>query len=335
MTQFFLQSRTPVSAGSTNCTSRYIYSRQPLVPVKQDRSASQLSQPRTLVSQHPTLATFLIDGPVLPLMTDAILVADSLRRAVMSRFGNWCQRNPQQAETFRRIDQPDSFASPVFSGRELDGTELTGHGHARFLALPLAQDQRRVGLLAVVAEDGFGPAEVGALSGLQFLKIGAVRDDSQQEFRVQLVGLGDAGKSDLACCGHSSEWVSVTPFLGHADIGEHKQTQWLRKGLRREWRRFIEQRPELRDVELLDVIELTPDEMRTLQLPAAREFRRLRSKHGGRDAWRPGALFRLSFSQPIQGPLCLGYASHFGMGVFHSGSTLRVEELEAEHRVTH
>lgn len=32
--------------------------------------------------------------------------------------------------------------------------------------------------------------------------------------------------------------------------------------------------------------------------------------------YRAAAMFRLSFSQPIQGPLSLGYANHFGMGRF-------------------
>lgn len=27
-------------------------------------------------------------------------------------------------------------------------------------------------------------------------------------------------------------------------------------------------------------------------------------------------MFQLEFSRPVSGPLCLGYGSHFGMGLF-------------------
>lgn len=266
--------------------------------------------------QKPTLATFLVDGPVLPLMTDTLQITDCFRRGLMSSFGRWCQRHSPQAEAFRRIDDPAKFASPVLSGRELDGRGLEGHGHARYLALPLEQDLRRVGTLAVYAEDGFGPAEVAAMASLQFVYAGARGDESKLTVRVQMISLCDASQSNLTVFEQSAHWVSLTPFLGNAEIGRNHQVTYLRKGIRREWRRLVEQRPDWKGIELVEVTEITPDKVSSARVPQAREYRRIRSKHGGRGTWRPGGLFELHFSQPISGPLCLGYGSHFGMGLF-------------------
>ena len=47
------------------------------------------------------------------------------------------------------------------------------------------------------------------------------------------------------------------------------------------------------------------------------EFKRFRSRKreddGGR---RRSETFRLIFPEPIQGPVCLGHSSHFGLGLF-------------------
>ena len=271
---------------------------------------------RASAKRPPTLATFLVDGPVLPLMTNTLLVTDAFRRAVMSCFGKWCHKNPQYADQFRRLDDPEKFSSRVFSGRELDGHNREGHEHARYLALPLEQERRRIGTLAILAEEGLGPAEVAALANLRKLDIGISRDDSRLSVQLQMIGLGDMKRSDLDCVGTSTDWVSVTPFLGNPEIGNSHQIAYLRKGIRREWRRLAEQCPRLSQIQLLEVTHLTDEELREMELPAAREFRRIRSKHGGRSQWRAGGLFRLTFDQPVSGPVCLGYASHFGMGMF-------------------
>ena len=282
----------------------------------------------------PTVAHFLLDGPVLPLMTDAIQIAECLRRAAMSRFGGWCRQHPQAAECYRRTDQPDQFASPILSGKNPDGSSLTGQGHAHYLPLPLADDPRHIGSVVVFARDGFGAAEVAALAGLSWLDL----KSQQHDLQVQLIGLCRTGTLARQCeerragvpvlqqpqllpslpmFGQSTEWVSVTPFLGHAEIGSHGRSAYLRKGVRREWRRLVEQWPEeFGGIELIEVRELTPKEVDDRHQPQAREFHRIRHKHGRREDWRPAAMFQLKFSQPVQGPISLGYASHFGMGQF-------------------
>jgi CRISPR-associated protein Csb2 len=136
------------------------------------------------------------------------------------------------------------------------------------------------------------------------------------EFRCQLASAGGKEVLGAKLLGPSYVWQSVTPFLGNADIGSRGQSRFLRKGLRREWRRLAEHVEEYHGVELLDVDELAPDDIHAEGMPQPREFLRARRKDGGRQAYRPAAIYRLRFSREVAGPFSLGYACHFGMGRF-------------------
>ena len=70
------------------------------------------AKPQPIARPKPTVARFLLDGPVLPLVTDTLRVAEAFRNAVMGHFRRWCRRNPALAEPFRRTDQPGRFSSP-------------------------------------------------------------------------------------------------------------------------------------------------------------------------------------------------------------------------------
>jgi len=279
------------------------YSRPPEAPSR----ARAIRPPQ---AQLPQVARFLVDGPVLPATTQALPVVEAFRRAAMGCFARWCRSFPAEAAAYRRPDAPDLFASPILSGKDGQGTALTGQRHAYYLARPLAADPRRIGSVTLFARDGLAPAESAALALLHRVTT------ARLNLRVQLVGLGRAVDAAPDLAGPSATWRSATPFLGHGSIGARDRGRFLRKGLRREWRRLAQQVPEFRDVELRHVEELDPDEIAGSGAPQPREFTRARSRDGGREAYRPGAMFRIEFSRPICGPLSLGYASHFGMGLF-------------------
>jgi CRISPR-associated protein Csb2 len=46
------------------------------------------------------------------------------------------------------------------------------------------------------------------------------------------------------------------------------------------------------------------------------QFKRFRRKAGDDGGRRPTGAFKLTFREPVTGPLCLGWSSHFGMGLF-------------------
>lgn len=280
--------------------------------------------------QAPTALRFLLDGPVLPLVTDSVAIAESFRRAAMSAFNHWCRQNATEAVGYLRPGV-DLYSSPTLSGKNSDGYRLSGPGHAHYWPIPSLHDRRRIGSIIVYARHGFSPEEEQALAWL-----GTLRLSDETEVRCQLVSVGDREVLGPALVGPSDVWQSVTPFLGNADIGVRGQSRFLRKGLRREWRRLAEQGElplaplleaggqerlaeyveQYKGVELIDIVELTAEEIQGIGIPQPREFLRARFKDGGRQAYRPAAMYRLRFSRPIEGPFSLGYACHFGMGRF-------------------
>jgi len=277
-------------------------------------------QRRPLARSQPTIARFVLDGPVLPRVTDTLPLAEAVRRVAMGCFRRWCERHPDEAEAFRREDVPDRFASVVLSGKDAGGNRLAGPGHTHYWPTAAESDPRRIGGVTLFARDGFGLGEVAALAAMRKLKVGEL-----DELRIQLTGLRRTADLEQTLVGPSTVWQSLTPFLGHGEIGIRGRSRYLRKGLRREWRRLAEQVPDLRGVELRDIEELSAADVIRAGQPQPCEFRRCRSKDGGREANRAGGMFRLTFSHPISGPLSLGYANHFGMGRFVPAAGLEHE----------
>jgi len=261
----------------------------------------------------PTVAKFLIDGPVLPLITETVRIAEQFRRAAMSQFEVWCHRHPGSATPFRRQNVTESelrprFSSAVLSGKDHEGQILDSHEHAFYLPTADGADHRRITHVTVCAPGSFEEGDVAALSAIRWL------GQPGEGLRVQLVGIGQMSEISGGLFSPSRLWSSVTPYLGPSHIGQRGQGRYIRKAIRREWRRLSEQDPRYRGVELRDVTEVSSDDSSWSGRPQPFEFRRTRMKHGG--AFRPCRLYRLEFSEPIGGPVCLGYASHFGFGLF-------------------
>jgi CRISPR-associated protein Csb2 len=262
----------------------------------------------------PTVARFLLDGPVLPLVTDTVRVAEAFRRAVMGRFGVWCKKHPSEATPYRRSDQPDKFSSRTLSGKEADGTMRTDHGHAHYFPTSDGGDPRRITHVTVFARDGFGPTEIAVLTGLRKLRYG-----DGDPLQMQLVGLGKPADFRHRLFETKAEWVSLTPFVGPAHIGRNGRERYLRKALRREVKRAAERG--ILPTAAADGFEVELVPPTTSSLPA-RDFRRNRNRAGG-EAYRPCEAFRIRFKIPVSGPVCFGYACHYGLGLFQPLSDRR------------
>lgn len=261
------------------------------------------------------IARFLLDGPVLPLTTDTVRVAEKFRHAAMSRFGNWCERYPERAQSFLRTDVPGKYSSTVLSGKALDGTIRTEHRHAYYL--PTSEnDPHRITHVTVFAKDGFGDAEVAALCSLRKLKW---RDESK-ELRVQLVGLGNRGDFNLDLFKASRVWHSITPFVVHRhykrrgrkrdllDRNADPRLAFIQLAAREEIERICGQAPAI--IEPFNGIA---------GVPRAIDFRRYRERGGDDGRGRAFGFLRLEFTEPIPGPISIGYGSHFGLGLFIPG----------------
>ena len=270
-------------------------------------STTVRAKPKVAPTKGPTVARFLLDGPVLPLATETIAVAEAFRRAAMSRFRKWCERNPTDGEKFLRAGVEKMYSSRTLSGKELDSSMRRDHRHAYYL--PESHD-KRITHLTVFAEAGFGPGEIAALTSLRSLKFGNL-----EQLRVQLIGLGQAGDFTATLFKKSRIWESATPFIAHRNL--------KRRGTKRDLVTGDDHKNVFLGLcinELLGLSGRSPAVVtslppRTTDLRSF-EYRRSRNRRND-DSWnRAHGCFRLEFKDEISGPLSLGYASHYGMGLF-------------------
>ncbi|MCE9565526.1 MAG: type I-U CRISPR-associated protein Cas5/Cas6 [Planctomycetes bacterium] len=269
---------------------------------------------------RPTVARFLLDGPVLPLVTHTVRVAEAFRRATMGQFSMWCKRHQKEGEAFRREDQPEKFSSPTLSGKSAAGEMRTDHGHAHYLPTAEGTDLRRINRVTVFAEEGFGLGEIAALTAVRKLEVPAA-GGRKHDLSVQLLGLGptELFRGQIELFRESDTWESWTPFVAHRHL--------KRRGTKRDnllesttgeqisfaefsVRELIEKR------KLGSLLEVNPLSSVTNSNVRWVEFERHRERVGDDGRGRAHGGFRLRFARAICGPVCLGYASHYGLGQF-------------------
>ena len=137
----------------------------------------------------------------------------------------------------------------------------------------------------------------------------------ERDLRAQLVGLGAPGDFTAPLFGPARVWESASPFVGPAHVGRCGRSRYVRKSLRRELRRLTaDGRLDAGDVPA--VAERPVGSPVRVGGPRAVEFRRSRTKAGDDGSARPFGLYTLTFPRAVRGPVCVGYASHFGLGLF-------------------
>jgi len=237
---------------------------------------------------QPRLMRFALDGVVLPRLTETVYVAELARKRVQGIFGKLFE----------------GASSPVFSGKQADGSPLAEHRHAFFLPTDDDGDGKLDHFIFYTAE-GFGPQEMRAL-------------DVWRETRgpgsiiLNVVWLG----SDDKPFGPARLWRSVTPFIG---TRHYKERGAKRDTFPREQLAEMNLREELARRGLPAPVRVTP--LKELVLPGGRplnwrDFRQQRVFGDGRRGADFGKGFEIEFAEPVSGPLALGYACHFGLGLF-------------------
>lgn len=285
------------------------------------------------------VARYALDSTVLPLVTDTLPIAEQARRALMGTYGR-----------LNRAPDGSKGRSATFSGKDAEGRKrLDPHLHAFFL--PTDEDgDGRLDHLTVYADEGYGPGELKALDGLDRLR-NAEREAAGHPLRLVLLGIGHSHDYRPSPLAESRVWVSATPFIATRhpkrkgeearywyrrseeeldraredgrQIKQHvlvDQAGWLVWALREELRRWVDNRPGLADMSV-ESIRITPlvNENRVFRI-AERwrpiQFKRFRKKSGDDGGRRLSGAFRVEFPRPVPGPVALGYASHFGLGLF-------------------
>lgn len=229
-----------------------------------------------------TMARFLLLGKPLPRVEETLRIGELLRRAMMSRA---------------KVNFGEENIPPAFSGHDLP--EGNRHGHAFYLPWDSDGDGRIDRLLLHIPNGMDGEQRRVAE------RLDRIWSRDGGEWRLVLEGIGerDAGG---ALANESTQWISMTPYLHpwHAKksftVIDQIQRELRERGL-----------PEAIAIERLDQIDVTPGRPRR---PI--HFRRQRGRRGLTQPDRLGSFWRLVFAEPIAGPLALGYACHFGLGLF-------------------
>ncbi|MFC1464994.1 MAG: type I-U CRISPR-associated protein Csb2 [Candidatus Brachytrichaceae bacterium NZ_4S206] len=240
---------------------------------------------------RPRLLRFALDGPVLPRVTETVYVAELARKRVQGIFGNLFE----------------GAASPLFSGKQANGTPLAEHRHAFFLPTDEDNDGKLEHILLYAAE-GFGPRELCALDAWR-----KTRGPGGVEMNVVWLGAEDKAPS-------ARIWRSATPFIA---TRHYKERGAKRDAFPRWQLPEVNLREEIQRRGLPAPVRVEGvDELQLAGRPLAwRHFRQQRVLGNGRRGNDFGKGFEIEFAEPVSGPLALGYACHFGLGLFLPADT--------------
>jgi len=255
----------------------------------------------------PTVARFLLAGRPLPRIEDAIKVGELMRRSALAQF-NW-RRDKSKNQLL-------PMAPPEISGHDTDGKPLRDPAHSHAFWLPEDSDgDGWIDHVSVFVASGMSREVQEHLYRITRLwltpKERSARIDDEpgsvKEWRLALEGFGRP--VDFADSAHifnrSRRWRSMTPFLASGHLKAAGYPGEVRRLLKR--RGLAEEDIE---VEVLPSVAIGGTPRRAIH------FHRFRSR--GREAQpdAAGALLSIVLPEAIEGPLAVGYGSHFGLGLF-------------------
>lgn len=256
----------------------------PLPPPRPRRVFVRTGQPG-----RPEVARYVLAGRPPPRIEDALKIGEVARWALMSG---------------------DGTPPPEFSGRDASGPQRDpAHAHSFFLSED-ADGDGLIDHMIVYCRCGFSSEARRRLDRLNTLWLARGRADEdgergRKEWRLTLEDIAAPDKfGDVSAMLRSSRrWTSITPYLmpWHAkrDFGAVAQI-----------RREIERRglsPWLVDVTILDQYDVEKRPIR---------FHRTRSRRGLSQPDTLGQFLTLTFAESAAGPLALGFACHYGLGLF-------------------
>ena len=261
--------------------------------------------------KRPTVARFLLAGRPRPSVEDTIRIGELMRLAALSQFG-WTNSNG------RRIPNAPS----KISGRDFDGNRLDNPSHDHAFWLP--EDADSDGLIDHVSVfvasdiDQDIQTNLDRITRLWIAPKGGTKGSETvnaraMEWRLALEGFGQpadfAGEAKIF--GTSASWLSATPFLASGHLKKAGYAGEIRRLLKR---RGIDARYEfsVSDISVTERAEISVGGVGRRAI----QFHRFRSRGGERQPDAAGAMLEIRFPTPINGPLSLGFGSHFGLGLF-------------------
>ncbi len=287
-----------------------VYDRPPVGPLPRTRPrkpAVERGQPGV-----PEVARFALAGRPRPRVEETLKIAEIARWALI-----------------RRKDGVETPAELL--GRDENGPLRDDPEHAHAFYLPEDADgDGHIDHLVVYCRKGFSDEARRRLDRLTRLWLvhGRVDEDGERgrkEWRVALEDISaPAAFPSSVVLGQACAWQSVTPYLKprydkRRPASFNALVESYRAQIVGEWRRRFPA------MQVPDIAPMTdPDNghrfaMRDQaegRLRSALAFNRTRSRRGDRQPDVSGGFFRLSFAQPMGGPIAIGWGCHFGLGLF-------------------
>jgi CRISPR-associated protein Csb2 len=295
------------------------------------QSVSSLSAPRRpYLARRLRLAGFEITSTTRPHVTAALPFAEQVRRALI--------RN--------RVDTSHSEA---ITGKRADGTPLDGHEHAHYF--PTDEDHDgRIDHITIYAPRGFDDSDLEALGSLRTI----FRSGNRPEVRMVLTGLGGpvsqsvddvrssafirrfsegippkggtTNLSEVSIFAEARRWRSATPFslprFPNRGGGKPPRPRDLPEGqlLRELKNRGLPEPLSIKRIEGYQVEQIPPEGGTTKRRstegrPPVRWLEFHTTRYNGTKG-NGLAGFEIEFAEPVHGPLALGFACHFGLGLF-------------------
>lgn len=250
------------------------------------------------------LARYKIVSNVLPNFTEAISVGERLHQALISQFD----------KLHKLRDNSEHQNISIFTGRDLDGIPLKNHHHAWYFSEK--NNNGKIDHVLVYAKQGFSSEAINALQN-----INALWGRKSQRLEMQLVWLGNTRQyakfESASIVSESQKWQNITPLVlprfpkcyrnGEPKIDPNTELQI--DGAEHQVRKLLMHLGFPHEQNLVKVQELT-------EIQNNQYIRRQRYNGGGSKGPSRGYWFELNFSEPQTGPIALGYAAHYGLGLF-------------------
>jgi CRISPR-associated protein Csb2 len=280
---------------------RVLYHAPILAPIAR-KPRSRLDQTAT----PPTVARFVLAGKPRPRIEEAVRIGELMRLATLAQFGR---------------DKSGKWRAPsAISGRDAAGKPLAevGHGHAFFLPED-ADGDGFIDHVVVFVRNGLGDDVRRALDRVTRLWLeprGHSNDEDdttgdREEWRLALEGFGmPADFKESRLLGGGSHWRSATPYL----MPWHAKRKF---GVAEQIRRELVERELLASALATTIVVQEVPEISINGGPRRPiHFHRFRSRRGLTQPDRFGRFVSLTFPEEMTGPIALGFACHFGLGMF-------------------
>ena len=202
--------------------------------------------------------------------------------------------------------------SQLLRGTDNHRQPLQGHRHAHLFHLDLDGDGHLDHCL-IWAADGLDHSAQAAVRNVRQ----TYTKQSAEPLRVAIAAYGDrenlqginseVGQAIGRLFGHkqgAKTWISLTPFVPPRFMKRNGKNSLIGQVAEELTIRGL---PEAQ-VEILDVHDP--------KLAKSRHFIRQRRRGGRPPPIDCGFIIKLTFEKPVIGPIALGYASHFGLGLF-------------------